>query len=186
MNNVDAVRTKEEIEQIEQLLTKHGNADFSDIWKLGINVAFRISDLLSLEFNNINTAKRELIIKEGKTGKKRTVRLNETALSIVLYRRALYPNDVYLFQSHSNRGKGVIQPLSRQAVARKFKEIGDIIGVQLSTHSMRKTRGYAMHIAGVKIEQIARVLNHSSPAVTMDYIGLTHEATQQTYDEFEL
>ncbi len=43
-----------------------------------------------------------------------------------------------------------------------------------------------MHQAGVSIEQIARVLNHSSPAITMVYIGLTQEETMKTYEELEL
>jgi hypothetical protein len=38
----------------------------------------------------------------------------------------------------------------------------------------------------VSLEQIAKVLNHSSPAVTMRYIGLTHAQTMATYDEFQL
>ena len=51
---------------------------------------------------------------------------------------------------------------------------------------MRKTRGYAMWTAGVSLEVIARVLNHSSPAVTMRYIGLEQADINKTYDDFVL
>jgi hypothetical protein len=51
---------------------------------------------------------------------------------------------------------------------------------------MRKTRGYAMWVAGVPLEVIARVLNHSSPAVTMRYIGLEQADINKTYDDFIL
>ncbi len=186
MNEVEAVKTKEDIARIESLLLKHGNQDYSDIFKLGINVAFRISDLLDIEFKDLNMRRNELTIVEGKTSKTRTVRLNKNALAIIERRRSEYPEDIYLFQSHSNRGKSASKPLSRISVARKFKEIGDIVDIQLSTHSMRKTRGYMMHKAGVAIEQISEVLNHSSPAITMAYIGLTKEATLKTYTDFEL
>jgi len=112
--------------------------------------------------------------------------LNENSMSIIQRRQATYPNDNYLFQSNSHRGRASGKPLNRSTVARKFKEIGEIVGIKLSTHSMRKTRGYMMHQSGVSIEQLARVLNHSSPTVTMAYIGLTKEETLQTYDDFEL
>lgn len=186
MNEVEAVKSKEDIITIHTLLKKHGSQDFADIWKLGINVALRISDLLSINAGHINLERRELVLVESKTGKKRLIRLNETSVNIIKRRHADYPDDVYLFQSHSRRGRSACKPINRSSVARKFKEIGDIVGINLSTHSMRKTRGYMMHNAGVSIEQIARVLNHTSTSTTMVYIGLTKEATMQTYDDFEL
>ena len=186
MNEVEAVKSKDDLITIHTLLKKHGSQDYADIWKLGINVALRISDLLSIHAGQINLERRELELIESKTGKKRLIRLNETAVNIIKRRLAANPEDVYLFQSHSRRGRSACKPLNRSSVARKFKEIGDIVGINLSTHSMRKTRGYMMHQAGVSIEQIARVLNHSSPSVTMFYIGLNKEATMQTYDDFEL
>jgi len=186
MNEVDAVKTKEEIALVQTLLNKHGSEDMADIWKLGINVALRITDLLAVQFDQINMNKRELELMEQKTGKKRTVRLNDAAYEIVQRRRAAFPDDTYLFQSHSNRAKTSGKPLDRSSVARKFQEIGNIIDVKLGTHSMRKTRGYMMFKAGVSLAQIARVLNHSTPAVTMAYIGLTKEETLQTYDDFVL
>jgi len=186
MNEVEAVKNYDDLTTIHTLLKKHGSQDYADIWKLGINVALRISDLLSIQTDNINLQQRELELIESKTGKKRLIRLNENSMTIIRRRQATYPNDIYIFQSNSHRGRSKDKPLNRSTVARKFKEIGEIISIKISTHSMRKTRGYMMHQAGVSIEQIARVLNHSSPAVTMAYIGLTKEETLQTYDDFEL
>ena len=51
---------------------------------------------------------------------------------------------------------------------------------------MRKSRGKAMFDAGVPVEKIARVLNHSDPRETLRYIGITREDELRTYDEFEL
>ncbi len=186
MVEVEAVKSVEEIERIAALLLKHGNQDYTDIWKLGINVAFRLSDLLSLTYDDLDLNKCELTIIEAKTSKTRTVRLNNNALSIVKRRREASPLDYYLFQSKSNRGRSSGDPLNRSTVARKFKEIGDIIGLKLSTHSMRKTRGYMLYSNGVSIERICKVLNHSTPAVTMAYIGLDKESTLQTYTDLEL
>ena len=82
------------------------------------------------------------------------------------------------------------KPITTQQYARIIKgwmrklEVEDVS--RYSTHSMRKTRGYAMWDAGVPLEVIARVLNHSSPAVTMRYIGLEQADINKTYDDFVL
>ncbi len=93
-------------------------------------------------------------------------------------------NHRWLFEVECRRAKG--KPISRCTVARVFKEVGDQIGLKLSTHSMRKTRGYALYDAGVPLEMIAKVLNHSSPAVTMAYIGITQQQILETYEAYEL
>jgi site-specific recombinase XerD len=92
-----------------------------------------------------------------------------------------FPDDEYLFQVHSNRATG--KPVSRQMVARKFKEVGETLNIALSTHSMRKTRGFAMFNDGKPIEMISKVLNYSSPSVTMSYLGITKDEVLATYDE---
>ncbi len=80
------------------------------------------------------------------------------------------------------------KPINRRSVSRVFEKVGQRIApkVVLGTHSMRKTRGYAMHKAGRSIESIAKVLNRSSPAVAMRYIGLVPQDIDESYTELEL
>ena len=130
-----------------------------------------------------------LKITERKTGKARTIALNKTALGILQQRLEDCPDDVWLFQSPSPRHhRNAPKPYSRQQSRLVFSQVGQKIRpkVALGTHSMRKTRGYAMHADGRPIEEICRALNHSNPAVTMRYIGLTQEAINQTYTDYEL
>ncbi len=185
MKSVAAVKTTEQIAVVSHMLEKHGGDTYRDIWQLGLNLALRISDLLNLTYEDFAGGETITVI-EGKTGKTRIIKLNEKVQTIVKQRQAHNPNDKYLFQSLGNRAKKLQKPLSRETVARKFAEVGEIIGVHLGTHSMRKTRGWAMWSAGVPLEVIARVLNHSSPAVTMRYIGLEQADINQTYDDFVL
>ncbi|MDT4821417.1 Tyrosine recombinase XerC [compost metagenome] len=182
MNIVEAVKTKAEADIISRKLTKNakGNTLYADIWRFGINTALRISDLLSLTFEQV--AGDNLVIKESKTGKVRDIPLNEKAKAIVEARREANPTHTYLFEVDSNRAKG--KPVSRVSVANAFKAVGDEIGIQLGTHSMRKTRGWLMYSGGTPLEVICKVLNHSSPAVTMVYIGLTQAEIDATYHEF--
>jgi integrase len=185
MNEVEAVKTKDDIYMVSRLLEKHGSTDYRDIWELGINAALRISDLLSLKYTNVEGVE-VLKLVEGKTKKVRSIKLNSKALDIIQRRRNDNPSDTWLFQAKGNRAKSSQKPVDRSTVARKFKEIGEIIGVQLGTHSMRKTRGYAMWSDGVPIEVICKVLNHSTPAVTMRYIGIEKQDVHQTYDDYVL
>ena len=182
MELVEAVKTKAGIDRVQQklVLNARGNTLYGDVWKFGINTALRISDLLGITLQEAQSGR--LKVREGKTGKIRHIELNEAAMAI-LEARSL-PGRVYLFEVDSNRAKG--KPVSRAAVAKAFKDVGDELGIALGTHSMRKTRGWMMHKAGMSIELICKVLNHSSPAVTMAYIGLTAQDVADTYGQFVL
>lgn len=182
MSSVEAVKTPAEVQQITHKLTLNarGNTLYSDIWSFGLQVALRITDLLSVTYDEALSGR--LIIKEGKTSKTRNINLNSKAMEIVRSRRAAHPGHTYLFEVESNRASG--KPVSRVAVAVAFKAVGDELSIALGTHSMRKTRGWLMHSAGVSIEMICKVLNHSSPAVTMHYLGLTQSEIDATYHEF--
>jgi len=184
MNPTEAVKTRDEINTVALLLQKYGGDLYRDIWKVGINISLRISDLLGIQYSDLDLENRRLRLREMKTGKNKEVRLNDTVIKIVQKRRKKFPDDEYLFQVHSNRATG--KPVSRQMVARKFKEVGEILNIALSTHSMRKTRGFAMFNDGKPIEMISKVLNHSSPSVTMSYLGITKDEVLATYDEYEL
>ena len=186
MNEVEAVKSTDQISAIAGLLANH-DPIYTDIWKFGLNSALRIQDLLSIKFSDIDLERSSITLIEKKTGKTRTITLNKPALEIVHRRRVEWPDDNYLFQSHSPKLKrGAIQPVSRVSVSRAFKRAGDTLNLQINTHSMRKTRGYMMHKDGEPIERICKMLNHSHPAVTMRYIGLESEDIANSYREFEL
>ncbi|WP_404361469.1 tyrosine-type recombinase/integrase [Methylotuvimicrobium sp. KM1] len=76
--------------------------------------------------------------------------------------------------------------MSRVSVSHVFKEAGDMLGLTINTHSMRKSRGMAMYKDGVPVEKIAKVLNHSNIRSTLRYLGITKEEMLQTYDDYEL
>ena len=181
MKEVDAVKDSQDIGLVERTLLKFFGERERDVWVFGINTALRISDLLNIRFSDIQGD--TLPLREAKTGKQRTIKLNEKALQVIERRRLL--GDEYLFQANSRNVKAV-KPVSRQYIARAFKDVGDHLGLNISTHSMRKTRGYHLHKSGVGIELICKMLNHSSPAITLRYIGLTQEAINSTYENLVL
>ena len=57
MDTVEAVKTKAEIDTVTTLLGKYSATDiYVDIWKFGLNVALRISDLLSIRYDDEHDA----------------------------------------------------------------------------------------------------------------------------------
>lgn len=191
MNEVEAVKSAEQRDQVEKHLVDFGEI-YRDVWRFGINTALRISDLLNIRMADVaelDPDRPVLTLREGKTGKMRHVRLNRAALAVIERRRSTYPAAVWLFQTDSPKiRKKDPQPITRRSVGRVFEQVGGKIRprVQMGTHSMRKTRGYAMHEAGRPIEEICKVMNHSHPAITMRYIGITQEDIDRSYTEFEL
>jgi integrase len=183
MNEVDAV-TPDQCEQIHDWLTKHFPPIYPQIWKIGLNLSLRISDLLALRYSDINIPGKLIQINEKKTGKKKIIRINSIAAELIMSRRLEYPDDIWLFQVHSNRAKN--KPIGRGEVARVFKQAGDHFKLHVSTHTMRKSRGAEMYRRGMPIELICKVLNHSNPSVTLGYLGITKEEILQTYDDVML
>lgn len=188
MANVQAIKTTKAVEQVTDLLLKHKGTLHADIWKLGVNLPFRISDLLSITTEKARQSldMGDIRLKEKKTRRYNTMKLNSNARLVIKRRLEEHPNDTYLFQSPSNRAAKLVKPISRQAVHSAFSEIGDIIGVNLGTHSMRKTRGRISYDNGEPIEKICFLLNHKSPDVTMLYLGITQDEVNSSLDELNL
>ncbi|MEX3018335.1 tyrosine-type recombinase/integrase [Kluyvera sp. STS39-E] len=178
--------TPEEARQIETVLRRR-NETYADAWALNLNLALRISDLLALTFDDV--AGNVVTIKEKKTGKPKVFPINNRAREIISRRRAAYPEDKFLFQSKSNRVKN--QParaITREAASRAFSEAGEevVTDKNISSHSARKCRGRALWETGTPIETISKMLNHSSPAVTMTYLDITQDEVNQTYHELNI
>ena len=106
------------------------------------------------------------------------------AILVIVRRQQENTADTWLFQVHSNRAKD--KPVSRVSVSRVFKDAGELLGLTINTHSMRKSRGMAMYKDGVPVEKIAKVLNHSNTTSTLRYLGITQEEVLKTYDDYEL
>lgn len=183
MNIVNAC-SKLECDMVHAILLKRYNSVYADCWKIGLNLSLRIGDLLSLKYSDIDFKNRSIKITESKTGKQKEIRINSAANIVIERRLSDNPTDLYLFQVHSNRAQN--QPISRVSVSRVFKSVGDGLGIAVSTHSMRKSRGKALYDAGVPLEMISKTLNHSNTSSTLRYLGITQSQILQTYDDFEL
>jgi integrase len=93
MNVVDAVN-KEQIALVYTILNKEFGEIYGDIWKVGLNISLRISDLLNLRYTDFDLANRELSLRKSKIDKAKSIRLNQTVIDIITKRTKEYPNDV--------------------------------------------------------------------------------------------
>lgn len=186
MAEVHAIKDLDTVRLIGHLLKKNNGRQMADIWHIGINLALRISDLLSVKFEHIQNGR--LLIKESKTGKSASIVLNDKAASIVTKIRSEYPNHTYLFQSFKNpASKGrPAKPLTRRAVTYAFAQVGEELSLRLGTHSMRKTRGYHLYKQTGDIGRVMKMLRHSSEAMTLRYIGITQDDVDRDFQTLQI
>lgn len=188
MKIVEPFRKKEQIETMKAVL-QNGEQGSRDklLFTLGINTAYRISDLRQLKLLDVLTtsrgkviAKNRLIMKEQKTGKHNSVYIsNKLRKEILEYAEEQFPEalktqdfDYYLFPSR----KGHNQPITRQSLWRILSTSAKKIGLNnIGTHSMRKTFGYFLYKQNTSLALIQDLLNHSSQKETLRYIGITQE-----------
>ena len=186
MAEVQAVKDLDKVKLISYLLELRYSKQMANVWNIGLNLALRISDLLSIKFDDIHHDR--LLIKESKTGKLANIQLNQKALITIKQIQAEHPDHIYLFQSYRNQQalNKAPKPLTRRAVSEAFAMIGAEVNVSLGTHSMRKTRGYHLYQNTKDIARVMKMLRHGSEAVTLRYIGITQDDVDKDFVELEI
>ena len=171
----------------------HKNPRDRVMFALGIYTGRRISDLVNLNVRDIAYIDRKghlcirerLTIREQKTGKFADPLIHPKVrriLSKYLRQRRKYCETLGellnepLLKSRKSRRNGQLR-ITRQHALRVLKNAAYVCGIdcRIGTHSLRKTFGYIQYQSGTSIELIQHVLNHSSPAVTLSYIGITRD-----------
>jgi len=172
---VDPIRDEKSIKKIKRKL-KSSPRDYL-LFVMGINNGLRISDLLKIKVGDVRNldAGETIGIIEQKTKKANVLMINKSiheALHHYLNSKVL-EDDHYLFQSRNRDDKGNHKPLARETVSKMVKTWTDGMRGNYSTHSLRKTWGYFQRVKfGVSFEVICKRYSHSSPAITMRYLGI--------------
>lgn len=185
---VEPIKNTRDINKIKQYLYGKENKRDYCIFVVGINVGLRAGDLLSLKIKDVtdgNTIFDTVTIKEQKTGKTRNFALNKNAKeAIQLYINSLanYDMEDFLFKSRKGGNLGV-RPL-HHIVKTLTKDLG--IKGNFGTHTLRKTMAYHRYINNVPLETLQKLLNHSSSAITLRYIGITQKVIIDCYNAVNL
>ena len=185
MNAVDPIRSRKAIQAISTYLREKSPRDYL-LFKLGINTALRASDLLTLRAKDVfeyGAPKDNLVVTESKTGKTRIIPLNDSAKEAILFYAGKADDfkiepETYLFPSEKT---GL--PITRGQFWRLVNDWAKLVGLEgkYGCHSLRKTFGSTAWRANQPIESIQRAFNHSSPAVTCTYLGITQKDVENVY-----
>ncbi|MBJ8031899.1 tyrosine-type recombinase/integrase [Bacillus cereus group sp. N21] len=182
--DVQPIRSKEQIEDMKWALKRHCSERDYTLFMIGINTGLRVSDLLQLETHMILKLKRkrrkELKVKEGKTKKERIINL--TSIFDEVYQYAQTVESTWLFPSRKGD-----QSISKIQAYRQLQKAGDFADVEsIGTHTMRKTFGYWFYKQTKDIAMLQELLNHSTPQITLTYIGINKEEKDNILDTFHI
>lgn len=167
-------------------LARDDNYKMSLLLAVGCFTGLRISDILNLRWGQILNVS-ELSIREGKTGKQRTVRLNTELQQHIKdcyeHIKPIGTNSHILISQ-----KGTVFSIQRINII--FKELKKKYKLKIkhfSCHSMRKTFGRQVYNMNSESSELAlvklmEIFNHSSVAITKRYLGLRQEEILETYD----
>jgi integrase len=145
---------------------------------VSIYTGLRISDVLRLKWSDL--MKEDLVIKEKKTKKLRTIKINSTVHSVVS-KLKLNDEDDFIFKSQ----KGSV--FSIQQINRVLKEIfrTESKHLNISSHSLRKSFGRRVYENNNESEKslvyLSELFNHTSLSITRKYLGIRQEELNDIY-----
>ncbi|MFP5111837.1 tyrosine-type recombinase/integrase [Bacillaceae bacterium C204] len=180
IKDVQPIRSKKLIEDMKWSLKRHCSERDYILFLIGINVGCRVGDLLMLKVSDVRRKKR-VVIQEGKTKKKRVLMLGNIYDEIQEYIKTV--DSDWLFPSR--KGDKPITPTQAYRQLNKAAEMSDIVE-GIGTHTMRKTFGYWYYKKTKDVAQLQDILNHSTPKITLTYIGITDEEIEKELDDFVL
>jgi site-specific recombinase XerD len=182
MELVEPIRNRKQITALKNYLRGQDIRNYL-LFVLGINSGLRISDLLKLTVEDVKNQDR-ISIREQKTNKYKDFPLSENCKKAINeYLKSTNITTGTLFISRKGN-----KPITRVQAYRILSEAAKIIGItdSIGTHTLRKTFGYHAYINGTDITRIQKLLNHSTPSVTLSYIGITKEELDNIYISLNL
>lgn len=179
VNIVYPIKDKKKIAQMKKILST--NKRNLLLFNLGINSGLRVSDILALDIKDVKD-KTFIELREQKTNKHKQFPINEKIqLDIKDFVQNRNINEP-LFLSQKNNRLSRVQ--AYKILRKAAKEVG--IDVHIGTHSLRKTFGYHHYKQFDDIVLLQKIFNHSSPSVTLRYIGMEQETIDESYKKFFL
>lgn len=168
---------------------KAGRRNYT-IFQVGKATLLRVSDVMHLQWSDVydetGTVRQNAFIHDRKTGKPNTLYLKPVQTELLLYRQWLFDHRLaseWLFPS--------IQHPERHITEKQFykimSKVGDLLGINyLGTHTMRKTGAYRVYTqSNYNIGLVMNLLNHSSEAMTLAYLGLDQASTETMLDQID-
>ncbi|MCB7463071.1 site-specific integrase [Lactiplantibacillus argentoratensis] len=168
---------------------KAGRRNYT-VFQVGKATLLRVSDVMKLRwadvFNENGTVRQNAFIHDQKTGKANLLYLKPVQADLLAYQAWLQENHLvsdWLFPSiqHSDRH------ITEKQFYKIMSKVGDLLGINyLGTHTMRKTGAYRVYTQSkYNIGLVMHLLNHSSEAMTLAYLGLDQASQETMLDQID-
>lgn len=180
MTTVEPIRNIEHLQRLENYFAKRSLRDLL-LLTLGTNCGLRISDIVAL---NVGDVKNKIYIRitEKKTGKYKKFPINAK----------LKP----MFEEFT-KGKKPEEPLFKTIFNNRMDRFGAYyilktasnaicLDEKIGTHTMRKTFGYHHYKKFKDVAILQKIFNHSTPQITLRYIGIEQDQIDNSYNNFIL
>ena len=184
MNFVQPIRDRERLEEMKEELKKSGTRNYM-LFYVGVNTGLRISDIVKLNYNDIRNSdgsmKSHISIVEKKTNKlKRFPIVNGLYTELDKYTKNMRDGE-YIFKSN----KGQNKPITTTQAYRIISNAATNVGLEeVGTHTLRKTFGYHHYKQFKDIAILQQIFNHSSPSITLKYLGIDQDEIDKSYSNF--
>lgn len=180
MSTVEPIRSLENLQKLENYLSQKSPRDLL-LLTIGTNCGLRISDIVALDVGDVR-GKSHIRIIEKKTGKYKTFPINAKLKPMFDdFTRGKQPEDALFTTKFQNR-------MDRFTGYRVIKAACRAIGLpeKVGTHTMRKTFGYHHYQKFKDVAILQKIFNHSSPWITLRYIGIEQDQIDESYRNFIL
>lgn len=180
MTTVEPIRDIEHLRKLENYLAKKSKRDLL-LLTIGTNCGLRISDIVALNVGDVRN-KSYIRIIEKKTGKYKSFPINSKLKPMFEEFTKGKRSDEALFTTRfQNR-------MDRFTAYRILKKSCKAAGLpeKVGTHTMRKTFGYHHYQKFKDVALLQKIFNHSSPQVTLRYIGIEQDQIDESYNNFVL
>ncbi|WP_270362348.1 site-specific integrase [Limosilactobacillus mucosae] len=188
------IKDDEVLKQVQDTLLnnfKSGRRNYT-IFQVGKATLLRVSDVLRLKqadvFDDYGAIKQHAFIKDKKTGKRNTLYLKPVMMDLVMYQQWLKRNGYegtteWLFPSTTRPQKHIDERQFYNVMAK----VGELLDINyLGTHTMRKTGAYRVYVqSNYNIGLVMKLLNHSSEAMTLAYLGLDQVSREHMLDKID-
>lgn len=180
MTTVEPIRNKKDLQKVETVLAKQNMRNLL-FFTIGTNCGLRISDILALNVNDVR-GKTHIQIIEKKTGKFKKLPINKKLKPMLeAYTKDLKDDEPLFKTIFKNRLERVA---AYYIIRNACKEAG--LEERVGTHTMRKTFGYHHYRQFKDVALLQKIFNHSSPQITMRYIGIEQDQIDESYNNFIL
>lgn len=181
MQFVEPIRGKCEIDRVKKILARKSKRDLL-LFSLGINSGLRISDILKLKVKDVQNVDF-IEIKEQKTQKYKRFPVSYAYKRLLNNYTKVKSPDEWLFKSKKG-DRPITRVQAYRIISRACEKAG--ITTKIGTHTLRKTFGYHFYQEKKDIALLQTIFNHSTPTVTLRYIGINQDMIDSNLKSFSL